>query len=161
MIRRLRYLAGSLKLRLALASFVLIAASVALTVVLVLRAMEQRSQRAVLDAEVANAERIGLVVSAKIVSLQKAMRAATADLPTGDIDRAAAVAAYLERHKVLRSLFDSVFVVGPDLHLAAPGRIGAAGRGVSVRRRRGSGRPGARPDTLPGTASPERGMHWY
>ncbi len=124
MIRRLRYLAGSLKLRLALASFVLIAASVALTVVLVLRAMEQRSQRAVLDAEVANAERIGLVVSAKIVSLQKAMRAATADLPTGDIDRAAAVAAYLERHKVLRSLFDSVLVVGPDLHLVAAAENG-------------------------------------
>ena len=93
MIRRLRYLAGSLKLRLALASFVLIAASVALTVVLVLRAMEQRSQRAVLDSEVANAERIGLVLSAKIVSLQKALRVASADLPAADLHEPAAVGA--------------------------------------------------------------------
>ena len=124
MIRRLRYLAGSLKLRLALASFVLIAASVALTVVLVLRAMEQRSQRAVLDSEVANAERIGLVLSARIVSLQKALRAATSDLPTDELDRPAAVAGFLERHKVLRSLFDSVFVVDANLHL-----IGAAENG--------------------------------
>ena len=46
-LRRLRYWAGSLKLRLALASFVLIASSVAVTVVLVLRDMEERSQRAV------------------------------------------------------------------------------------------------------------------
>ena len=79
MIDRLRYLGGSLKARLALASLVLIAASVAHTVVLVLRAMEQRSQRAVLDSEVANAERIGLVLSAKIVSLQRALRAARSE----------------------------------------------------------------------------------
>ena len=51
MIRRLHYLSGSLKVRLALAGLVLIAASVAFTVVLVLQAMEQRSQRAVLDAD--------------------------------------------------------------------------------------------------------------
>ena len=116
-MRGLRYLAGSLKLRLALASFVLIAASVALTVVLVLRAMEQRSQRAVLDSEVANAERIGLVLSAKIVSLQKTLRVASADLPAGDLHKPAAVAAYLDRHKVLRSLFDSIFVIDAKLHL--------------------------------------------
>ena len=124
MIRRLRYLAGSLKLRLALASFVLIAASVALTVVLVLRAMEQRGQRAALDSEVANAERIGLVLSARIVSLQKAMRAATADLPADELDKPEAVARILERHKVLRSLFDSVFVVDADLRLVAAAENG-------------------------------------
>ena len=118
-IRRLNYLGGSLKVRLALAGLVLIAASVVLTVVLVLQAMEQRSQRAVLDSEVANAERIGLVLSAKIVSLQKALRAASAQVPVGRLDQPEAVAAFLEDQNVLRSLFDSVFVADADLRLIA------------------------------------------
>jgi diguanylate cyclase len=118
-IRRLHYLSGSLKVRLALAGLVLIAASVAFTVVLVLRSMEQRSQRAVLDSEVANAERIGLVLSARIVSLQKSLRAASARLPAGHLGDAAAVTAFLEDQSVLRSLFDSVFVADANLHLVA------------------------------------------
>ena len=119
MIRRLHYLSDSLKVRLALASVVLIAASVALTVVLVLQAMEQRSQRAVLDSEVANAERIGVVLSAKIVSLQKALRAASGQLPVDRLSRPAAVKAFLDDQNVLRSLFDSVFVADADLHIIA------------------------------------------
>ena len=72
---------------------------------------------AVLESEVANAERIGLVLSAKIISLQKALRAASADLPVDDLGKPAAVAAWLDHHLVLRSLFDSVFVVDGNLHL--------------------------------------------
>ena len=117
MIRRLHFLGGSLKLRLALASFVLIAASVALTVVLVLRAMEQRSQRAVLDSEIANAERIAMVLSAKIVSLQRALRSASAQMPLERLDKPEAVTAFLDNQQVLRSLFDSVFVANADLQL--------------------------------------------
>ena len=118
-IRRLHYLVGSLKARLALASLVLIAASVALTVVLVLQQMEQRTQRAVLDSEIANAERIGLVLSAKIVSLQRSLRAASAQVPVEHLDQPAAVTAYLDDQKVLRSLFDSVFIADARLHLVA------------------------------------------
>ena len=124
MFRRLHYLGGSLKLRLALASLVLIAASVALTVVLVLQAMEQRSQRAVLDSEVANAERIGMVLSAKIVSLQRVLRAASSQLPVAELGRPAAVTAFLDDQKVLRSLFDSIFVVDANLHLIAVAEAG-------------------------------------
>ena len=119
MIRRLHYLGGSLKMRLALAGLVLIAASVALTVVLVLRAMEQRTQRAVLDSEVATAERIGQVLSTKIVSLQTALRAAAVTLPADRVNDPAAVAAYLRSQTVLSSLFDSVFVADARLHLVA------------------------------------------
>lgn len=119
MISRLHYLGSSLKLRLALAGFVLIAASVALTVVLVLRAMEQRSQRAVLDSEIANAERIAKVLSAKIVSLQKALRVASTQLPLARLDEPAAVRAYLQNQQVLGSLFDSVFVADAKLRLIA------------------------------------------
>ena len=119
MIDRLRYLGASLKVRLAFASLVLIAASVALTVVLVLRAMEQRSQRAVLDSEIANAERIGLVLSAKIVSLQKALRASAEQVPIERLADPKALTAYLADEKVLLSLFDSVFVADARLHLVA------------------------------------------
>ncbi len=118
-IRRLNYLVGSLKARLALASLVLIAASVALTVVLVLQQMEQRTQRAVLDSEIANAERIGLVLSAKIVSLQRSLRAASAQVPVERLGQPAAVTAYLDGQKVLRSQFDSVFIADARLHLVA------------------------------------------
>ena len=126
MFDRLRYLGGSLKTRLALASVVLIAASVALTVVLVLRAMEQRSQRAVLDAEIANAERISMVLSAKIVSLQKALRAASGQVPVDRLDNAAAVTTYLDHQQVLRSLFDSVFIADARLRLIAVAENGGA-----------------------------------
>ena len=125
MLRRLHSLSGSLKVRLALASFVLIAASVALTVVLVLRAMEQRSQRAVLDSEIANVERIAMVMSVKIVSLQKALRAASSQLPVDRLSSPAAVTAYLQDQQVLGSLFDSVFVADANLQL-----IGVAENGT-------------------------------
>ncbi len=125
MIRRLHSLSGSLKARLALASLVLIAASVVLTVILVLQAMERRSQRAVLDSEVANAERIGLVLSAKIVSLQKALRAASTQLPVDRLGKPEAVKAFLDNQIVLRSLFDSVFVADADLTLIAVAENGA------------------------------------
>ncbi|MEP6502152.1 MAG: diguanylate cyclase [Betaproteobacteria bacterium] len=124
MIRRLHYLAGSLKARLALASLVLIAVSVALTVVLVLRAMEQRTQRAVLDSELANAERIGVVLSSKLVSLQKAMRAASAQVPVDRLGDPAAVTAYLERQLALRSLFDTVYVASSEGQLLAVAESG-------------------------------------
>jgi diguanylate cyclase (GGDEF)-like protein/PAS domain S-box-containing protein len=124
-LRRLHYLSGSLKGRLALAGLVLIAASVALTVVLVLRAMEQRSQRAVLDSEVANVERIAMVLSAKVVSLQKALRAASTQLPVDRLADPAAVTSYLADQKVLVSLFDSVFVADANLRLIAVAESGS------------------------------------
>jgi diguanylate cyclase (GGDEF)-like protein/PAS domain S-box-containing protein len=131
LFRRLQFHTGSLKARLALASLVLIGASVALTVVLVLRAMEQRSQRAVLDSEIANAERIGLVLSAKIVSLQKALRAASGQVPVDHLDQPEAVAAFLDGQKVLRSLFDSVFLADADLQLIGVAENGGV-RGTRI-----------------------------
>ena len=99
---------------------VLIAASVALTVVLVLRAMEQRSQRAVLDSEIANAERIGAgAVGQDRVAAEGAARGLRRSCPSTDLDKPAAVAAYLDDQQVLRSLFDSVFIADARLHLVA------------------------------------------
>ncbi|MBW8757164.1 MAG: diguanylate cyclase [Burkholderiales bacterium] len=124
-MRGLRYFGGSLKIRLALAGLVLIAASVALTVVLVLRAMEQRSQRAALDSEVANAERIGLVLSAKIVSLQNSLRAATTQLDVAQLTDPDAVKRWLDAQRVLSSLFDGVFLADGRLHVIGFAENGA------------------------------------
>jgi diguanylate cyclase (GGDEF)-like protein/PAS domain S-box-containing protein len=147
-LRRFQHLAGSLKARLALASLVLIAASVALTVVLVLRAMEQRSQRAALDSELANAERLAVVLSTKLVSLQNAMRQSSARLPANRLADGAALRAYLEDQIVLRSMFDSVFVASPEGRLLAvaenggvrPLQIDASDRSY-IRRTRKERRP--------------------
>ena len=116
-MRGLRYFGGSLKVRLALAGLVLIAASVALTVVLVLRAMEQRSQRSAIDSEVTNAERIGLVLTTKIVSLQNSLRAATTQLPAAQLSDGEAVKRFLDDQRVLSSLFDGVFLADGRLHV--------------------------------------------
>ncbi len=119
MRKRLHPLFSSLKARLALASLLLIAASVALTVVLVLRAMEQRSQRAVLDAELANAERIALVLSTKLVSMQNVMRDASIKLPATKLDQPGALTGYLADQYVLRGMVDSVYVQSADGMLLA------------------------------------------
>ena len=144
MFRHVRFLLGSLKARLALASLLLIAGSVALTVALVLQAMEQRSQRAVLDSELANAERVAVVLSAKLVSLQKAMRAASAWLPVDRLDDPAALKTFIDGQGVLRSLFDTVFVASAAGELLAvdegqgerPLHIDASDRGYIQRTQR-------------------------
>jgi len=127
LLPRLHPALGSLKVRLAFAGLILIAASVALTVVLVLQAMEARTQRAALDVELANAERLGVVLSSRLVSLQNGMRAGTAQLPYQRLDDPHALHDWLEREVVLRELFDSVFVVA-----AGDGRmrVGADAKGV-------------------------------
>ncbi len=136
MLSRLHHLASSLKARLAFASLVLIAASVALTVFLVLRAMEQRSQRAVLDAEIANVERIAVVMSSRLVSLQNALRAGSTRLPPDGLDDPRALIACLDSQVVLRSLFDSVFVASPQGRMlvnAGPEGIGKTDLDLSDR----------------------------
>jgi diguanylate cyclase (GGDEF)-like protein/PAS domain S-box-containing protein len=117
MLRRLQYWIGSLKLRLALASFGLIAVSVALTAVFVLHDMEQRSQRAVLDAESANAERYAALLSSRLVALQTSLRSASTQIPVAHATDMTALARFFEGQAVLRGIFDTVFVLAPNGHL--------------------------------------------
>ena len=114
MLRRLQYWIGSLKLRLALASFALIAGSVALTVVFVLHDMERRSQRAVLDAESANVERYAALLSSRLVALQTSLRSASRQLPLARIDEPVALVRYFEDQVVLRGIFDTAFLLSPE-----------------------------------------------
>jgi diguanylate cyclase (GGDEF)-like protein/PAS domain S-box-containing protein len=134
--KRLYHLCGSLKARLAFASLLLIAASVALTVVLVLRAMEQRSQRAALDAELANAERIAVVLSSKLVSMQNVMRDASVRLPATRLDEPGALTSYLADQYVLRGMFDSVLIASGDgMLLAAADEHGVRAERIDSRDR--------------------------
>ncbi len=115
----LRNALGSLKLRLALTSILLIGLSVTFTVFFVLRDMGHRSERAVLDTQLGDAQRLANVLSSRLVSLQTSMRSAAAGLPVNDLEDPSAVFAFLDNGAVLRSLFDSVTVTAPDGRLLA------------------------------------------
>jgi diguanylate cyclase (GGDEF)-like protein/PAS domain S-box-containing protein len=116
---RWQALFGSLKLRLALTGVAVIGASVALTVWLVLSDVGGRAQRAVLDAEQAQAERLATVLSNRLVGLQLALRGASADLAPASLASAPAVFAFLRQHRVLTDLFASTYVARADGRLLA------------------------------------------
>lgn len=105
---------SSLKVRLALASCVLIGLSVAVTIFFVLRDVGERTQRATLDAELANSERFADVLSSRLVALQTGMRSAASRLPIDDLGNTDALISYLEHNVVLRSMFDNVFIAAPN-----------------------------------------------
>ncbi len=119
LLDQLRYARGSLKLRLALTGIVLIGLSVAFTVFLVLRDMGERTERAILDTQLGDAERLASVLSSRLVSLQLGMRSAAAGIPIDALDDPQAVIDFLQNRLVLRTQFDSIFVAAPDGRLLA------------------------------------------
>lgn len=118
-IQGLKYSLKSLKLRIALTGFLLIGLSVALTVFLVLRDVGLRTERAVLDAQLGDAERLAMVLSSRLVSLQTGMRSASSRVPIAHLDDLQAVIAFLENSVVLRTLVDTAFVATTDGRLLA------------------------------------------
>ena len=105
---------SSLKVRLALASCLLIGLSVAVTIFFVLRDIGERTQRAALDAELANSERFADVLSSRLVALQTSMRGAVTKLPIDDLDDTDALISFLDQNVVLRTMFDEVFISASD-----------------------------------------------
>src|SRR5215203_2537583 len=71
----------SLKVRIALAGAVLILASVALTVVFVLREVGRSSEQIVLDSQEDDARRVAATISQRLVGLQRALRSVALQLP--------------------------------------------------------------------------------
>ena len=110
---------GSLKLRLAMTGALLIAVSVGATTFFVLHRLEQRSERAALDSELSDAQRLGNVLSSRLVSLQVSLRSAASRLPADGLGDPASFVRYLDEHAVLRSLFDSISVLSADGHVLA------------------------------------------
>ena len=105
---------GSVKLRLALIGALLIAASVALTVGLTLRTVDQHSEQVALDLSLAQTRKMAKLVGARLVSLQLALRSAAETLDTRQPLRAEQALGFLRDRPVLASLFDTVFVSQPD-----------------------------------------------
>ncbi len=119
LFEQLRYARGSLKLRLALTGIVLIGLSVAFTVLFVLRDLGDRTERAILDAQLGDAERLASVLSSRLVSLQLGMRSAAAGIPVDALDDPQAAIDFLQNSLVLRTQFDSIFIAVPDGRLLA------------------------------------------
>src|SRR5437868_14653580 len=71
----------SLKVRVALASAVLILASVAMTVVFVLREVGRSTEQIVLDSQEDDARRLAAAISQRLVGLQRALRGAALQVP--------------------------------------------------------------------------------
>lgn len=103
----------SLKLRLALMGALLIALAVALTVGLTLSTVGQRSEQLALDLSLAQTRKLAKLVSARLVEMQLALRAAADEFDGQAIDVAGA-RRFLERRTVLTQQFDSLLVASPD-----------------------------------------------
>ncbi|MEO8835182.1 MAG: cache domain-containing protein, partial [Caldimonas sp.] len=104
----------SLKVRLALASAALILASVALTMLFVLREVGRATEQSVLESQEDDAERLAATVSQRLAGLQRALRSVAARLPAQAVTDRPRLAELLARESVLSAMFSSVFVVALD-----------------------------------------------
>ena len=105
---------GSLKLRLAAIGALLIGASVALTVGLTLRSVENHDEAVALDLAQAQTRKMARLISARLVSLQLALRGASERLDVQQPLDAGHALAFLRERSMLASQFDTLFVSRPD-----------------------------------------------
>nr|HET7858067.1 cache domain-containing protein [Caldimonas sp.] len=104
----------SLKVRFALAGALLVLASVALTLIFVLREVGRSTEQVVLDSQEDDARRLAAAISLRLVGLQRALRSAALQLPPdalGDLPR---LGEFMRAQPVLGTMFSSVFVVAAD-----------------------------------------------
>jgi diguanylate cyclase len=101
---------GSVKLRLAAIGAVLIAVAVALTVGLTLRVVDRHDEQLALDLSLAQTRKMAKLISARLVSLQLALRAAGDHLDTRRALDGPLATAFLTERSPLASQFDTLFV---------------------------------------------------
>ncbi|MEF7613484.1 diguanylate cyclase [Aquincola sp. MAHUQ-54] len=101
---------GSVKLRLSLVGVLLSAASVALTVGLVLREVGARTEEVALDLSLAQTRKLARLMGSRVVGLQLTMRAGADDLPVERIGDPAGLRDWLAGQSALASTMDSLFV---------------------------------------------------
>jgi len=104
----------SLKVRLALAGALLVLASVAATVIFVLREVGRSTEQVVLDSQEDDARRLAATISARIVGLQRALRSVALQLPAATLADRTSLAEFMRTQPVLATMFSGVFVVGVD-----------------------------------------------
>jgi diguanylate cyclase (GGDEF)-like protein/PAS domain S-box-containing protein len=105
---------GSLKLRLALLTGLVIVACVAATSQVVLQRVELRSEQAVLDLEAGNAERMAMLVTNRVVQLQNTLNAGVSSLPSGALQGRSEAARALMDQPILASMFSTVVLARAD-----------------------------------------------
>jgi diguanylate cyclase (GGDEF)-like protein/PAS domain S-box-containing protein len=111
--------AGSLKVRLTLASAALILASVGLTVYFVLREASRGTEQIVLESQADDAQRLATAISQRLVDLQRALRVVAALVPAEAVDKPQQLAEFLRNQPVLATLFSSVFIASVEGRIVA------------------------------------------
>ncbi|MES2957524.1 MAG: diguanylate cyclase [Pseudomonadota bacterium] len=110
---------GSVKLRLPAIGALLIALSVALTVGLTLRSLDDYDEQLALDLSLAQTRKMAKLISARLVSLQLSLRSAAEGLDVQrPIDTTAALA-FLRERRELKSQFDTLYLALPDGRMLA------------------------------------------
>lgn len=110
----------SLKLRLALASALLIATSVAGTVLIAIHEVERRTEEAIVDTNLGVAQ-LAAILSASVTARQRALAAAASQWPHGQAASRAAIETFLAQQSGVAALFNGM-KIGPQAELAPPGR---------------------------------------
>lgn len=108
-----------MKARLAIGGVLLIAASVALTVGLVLREAGARTEAIALDLSLAQTRKIAHLMGSRIVALQLQLRAAAGQLDGMPSQEPAQLQRWLDAQVVLASSLDTLFVADTEGHVVA------------------------------------------
>jgi diguanylate cyclase (GGDEF)-like protein/PAS domain S-box-containing protein len=107
-------LAQSLKLRLALACLVLIAASAGVTTSVLLDRVGRRTEQAVMAMERSNVERQAVELQNRITTLQRALQSSVLNAQPATFAGHESAARFLAIKPVLSTLFSTTFVASPD-----------------------------------------------
>jgi diguanylate cyclase (GGDEF)-like protein/PAS domain S-box-containing protein len=110
---------GTLKVRLMLASALVIAASVAISTEVVLHRVEARSVQAVIELERDNAERMAAMLAQRVVGLQKVLRATAAIMPGAARRESLAAIEFLSDKPALITSFANVYIANAEGQMLA------------------------------------------
>ncbi len=105
---------GTLKVRLMLASALVIAASVAVSTEVVLQRVEARSVQAVMELERDSAERMAAMLGQRVVGLQKMLRATAAMMPAAVRRETPAAIEFLRDKPALTTSFANLFIANAE-----------------------------------------------
>ncbi len=110
---------GSLKLRITVALIVAMALGIGLTTLTLVKRTEKDTMAAVRERELGEATRTASALSRQVVELQRALSIAARSFNPATFDNQRGVDEFLTHLPVMRTLFSSLFIVGPDGRMRA------------------------------------------
>jgi diguanylate cyclase len=110
---------SSLKLRLALASTLIITASVALATSVVLDRVQQRSEQTVVDLEAGLTEHLAAILSGRMVALQNTLRRSSQVMPVAARTDAAAAVAFVDGLRGVAVNFSTLYLIDSEGRMLA------------------------------------------